>query len=46
MKVAKFLVKTLSQLGNRKPLGTAAYLGDVQRLVTENSKITKGQLIF
>ncbi|CAM6110746.1 unnamed protein product [Calypogeia fissa] len=42
LQVAKFLVKTLSQLGTRTPQGTAAYLGDVQRLATENSKISKG----
>jgi acyl-CoA oxidase len=42
LQVAKFLVKTLSELGKRKPLGTAAYLGDVQRLASENSKISKG----
>jgi hypothetical protein len=42
--VAKVMVKTLSELGNGRPNGTLAYLGDVQRLAAENSKISKGEV--
>ncbi|KAG6557960.1 hypothetical protein Mapa_000139 [Marchantia paleacea] len=41
--VARFLMKALSQVGSgKKPTGTAAYLGNIQRLATENCKITQG----
>lgn len=43
LQVARFLMKTLSQLGSgKKPSGTAAYLGNVQRLATQNCEVTKG----
>eukprot|EP00250_Pteridium_aquilinum_P003873 c14148_g1_i1 orf=59-2065(+) len=43
LQVARFLMKTLSLLGSgKKPSGTAAYLGNVQKLATQNCKVTKG----
>lgn len=43
LQVARFLMKTISQLGSgKKPSGTAAYLGNVKLLMIENCKVTKG----
>lgn len=43
LQVARFLMKALSQLGSgAKPSGTAAYLGNVQKLATQNCQVMKG----
>lgn len=43
LQVARFLMKTISQLGSgKKPSGTAAYLGNLRDLATQNCKVTKG----
>ncbi|KAF5795806.1 putative acyl-CoA oxidase, acyl-CoA dehydrogenase/oxidase and middle domain superfamily [Helianthus annuus] len=36
LQVARFLVKTVSDLGNKQPVGTAAYLGRVAPLTQKN----------
>ncbi|KAI7753238.1 hypothetical protein M8C21_006017 [Ambrosia artemisiifolia] len=36
LQVARFLVKTVSDLGNKQPVGTAAYLGRASLLVQKN----------
>jgi uncharacterized membrane protein len=44
--VAKFLMKTVSQVGSgkQKPTGTAAYLGN-RLLMNENCKVLKGNKV-
>lgn len=44
--VARFLLKTLSQIGKVKPVGTAAYLGNVKQLSTQNCRVSRGTYIF
>eukprot|EP01018_Ginkgo_biloba_P002585 Gb_39042 [translate_table: standard] len=44
LQVARFLMKTLSQLGSqKKPVGTAAYLGRVEYLLTNNCGASKAE---
>ncbi|KAL3695295.1 hypothetical protein R1sor_009371 [Riccia sorocarpa] len=41
--VARYLIKSLSQVGGGKnPTGTAAYLGNIRRLATENCRVKQG----
>lgn len=43
LQVARFLMKTISQVGTGKiPSGTAAYLSNLGGLMSENCKVTKG----
>lgn len=44
--VARFLLKTLSQIGKVKPVGTAAYLGNVKQLSTQNCKVSRGIFLW
>jgi hypothetical protein len=44
--VARFLLKTLSQVGKVKPVGTAAYLGNIKRLSTQNCKVSQGIFLW
>lgn len=43
LQVARFLLKTLSQIGKVKPVGTAAYLGNIRKLSTQNCNVSRGQ---
>eukprot|EP00250_Pteridium_aquilinum_P017481 c2364_g1_i1 orf=79-2094(+) len=43
LQVARFLMKTVSQVGKgNNPSGTAAYLGNLRHLMTENCKVIQG----
>ncbi|PWA86570.1 acyl-CoA oxidase 1 [Artemisia annua] len=46
LQVARFLVKTVSELGHKKPVGTTAYMGRVASLMQKNSAVQTGKLIF
>ncbi|GJW65316.1 peroxisomal acyl-coenzyme A oxidase 1-like protein [Tanacetum coccineum] len=39
LQVARFLVKTVSELGHKKPVGTTAYMGRVASLMQKNSAV-------
>jgi len=43
LQVARFLLKTLAQVGKIKPVGTAAYLGNVHHLATKNCNVVQGK---
>uniref|UniRef100_A0A0D6R080 Acyl-coenzyme A oxidase n=1 Tax=Araucaria cunninghamii TaxID=56994 RepID=A0A0D6R080_ARACU len=43
LQVARFLMKTLQQLGSKKPGGTAAYLGKVQYLMENNCNVSQAE---
>ncbi|CAK9217123.1 unnamed protein product [Sphagnum troendelagicum] len=44
LQVARFLLKTLAQAGSgTKPVGTAAYLGNIQHLTSVNCKVSRGE---
>jgi len=43
LKVARFLVKTVSQLGSgKKPVGTTAYMGRAEHLMQCRSNVHQG----
>ncbi|XP_024394934.1 peroxisomal acyl-coenzyme A oxidase 1 [Physcomitrium patens] len=42
LQVARFLLKTLSQVSKVRPVGTAAYLGNIKQLSTQNCKVSQG----
>ncbi|KAL5551428.1 hypothetical protein UlMin_001604 [Ulmus minor] len=44
LQVARFLIKTVSQLGSgKKPVGTIAYMGRVEHLVQSHSNVQKAE---
>lgn len=43
LQVARFLMKTLQQLGSKKPVGTAAYLGRLEYIMENNCNVSQAK---
>lgn len=43
LQVARFLMKTLQQLGSQKPVGTAAYLGRLEYIFENNCNVSQAK---